>query len=1161
MAAGVGVAIGTGYKKTKQVHAATVTFSSADDAATNNSVSKDGITLSGMGSYQTSDYRFFKGSSVQVTSTVGNITALSFTFYSGSYNGGWNGSTASYSETNLSTTSWSKSCTSGSSGKQARITTLVVTYEAAGSDYVGSLSVSPSTWTGYDSQTLDVSSYTVSGSKNGTAGAVTSSDYEYKGIGYLNNGSFVARDASFSSGHPTTADTRLAWKAKYPTTGGGSTYAWAYVTLSVTADSVQSIAVSGDMPSEFTTADSWDSSGLIVSATYASTTVSTVTSSSSFSYYSDQQMTDEISSPEDLSTGSHTIYVKATYSGVSNTTGYAQTITIKSAPAQTSKTYNYDNHGTDWTMTNEEEKTNDKYWLAPSDSSNGSVATFKDAFTGKTIASDVVITLNVANFGSGTNVSASKFTVYNSTNTSSVTSTGGGTWPSGTSFTNGTLTVSKNDAISNFSTDLVIRIGSGTKQVRLKSVTVSYSYTVSSDPTISVSPATITGYTGQAFSITAEFSNLTSAFAWGSPSVANKISGSVTNTTGNTTDGTSTYSGTLDAAVTGLTLDATGGGATTQTVTFTITKTAFDTLPDSEATVGVGKTTQLSAVLNSGGTITWISDDESVATVDSTGKITGVATGTTTITATSDDDDSVYAECEVDVVQLSEATHTYVSTDGLTVNIQDNGVTIATATMAKLPGSTYNTPTWNSTNSEYRLYGSSSITITPAVNYDLTWISASFTSNASSGNVPSVSYSVDGGASSTFATSTEYEVDSPSSIVITTSASAGNRGFKSISVGYKQSATVVTLESISYTGTLLKPTQYVGQDFDSVGLSFTAHYDNDTTAPLLSSDIEWNDLSLGTSVTGSYQGVNVTVNNLDIIDTTDANEIIFFNNLASDSGNYSDLSTHSKLGDFTISSQYIVNGTDSSIRLSSNSNSGSLTMTSNATGKYISKIIFVAKQYGEDTQALTVSGTSTSETFEPTSDWAKYELDVSADDGLVASFSSPSGKRTYIHSITLILVSEDKTAVTFAQKILDELTCTASGNSAPSTTEWSNLRTYYITGSNVSADGKELLETTSAPYETWKDYEVTQDSTESEIICAALTKYDYVIRKYKTTNYSDFIGRFGEGKVNGQLSSNISPLVNVIGENTNTVAIIVIISMVSVTAIGGYFFLRRRKEQ
>ena len=39
-----------------------------------------------------------------------------------------------------------------------------------------------------------------------------------------------------------------------------------------------------------------------------------------------------------------------------------------------------------------------------------------------------------------------------------------------------------------------------------------------------------------------------------------------------------------------------------------------------------------------------------------------------------------------------------------------------------------------------------------------------------------------------------------------------------------------------------------------------------------------------------------------------------------------------------------------------------------------------------------------------------------------------------------------------------------------------------------------------------------------------------------------------------------APRVTILGEKTNIVAIIVIISMVSVTAIGGYFFLRKRKE-
>lgn len=148
---------------------------------------------------------------------------------------------------------------------------VVINYTDAASDYVGSLSVSPSTWTGFDSQTLSVSSFTVSGSKNGTAGAVTSSDYEFKGIGYMSGDNFVARDASFSSGNPTTADKRLAWKAKYPTTLGGSTYAWAYVTLTVTADSVNSIVVSGSMTkTTYSQGDAWDPAGFTVKAYYAS---------------------------------------------------------------------------------------------------------------------------------------------------------------------------------------------------------------------------------------------------------------------------------------------------------------------------------------------------------------------------------------------------------------------------------------------------------------------------------------------------------------------------------------------------------------------------------------------------------------------------------------------------------------------------------------------------------------------------------------------------------------------------------------------------------------------------------------------------------------------------------------------------------------------------
>ena len=71
-----------------------------------------------------------------------------------------------------------------------------------------------------------------------------------------------------------------------------------------------------------------------------------------------------------------------------------------------------------------------------------------------------------------------------------------------------------------------------------------------------------------------------------------------------------------------------------------------------------------------------------------------------------------------------------------------------------------------------------------------------------------------------------------------------------------------------------------------------------------------------------------------------------------------------------------------------------------------------------------------------------------------------------------------------------------------------------------------------------------------------IAKYDIIIGKFSTAD--DFLGRFGAGGINYG-SARVVPMINIVG-NTNTVAIIVIISMVSVTAIGGYFFIRKRKE-
>ena len=73
----------------------------------------------------------------------------------------------------------------------------------------------------------------------------------------------------------------------------------------------------------------------------------------------------------------------------------------------------------------------------------------------------------------------------------------------------------------------------------------------------------------------------------------------------------------------------------------------------------------------------------------------------------------------------------------------------------------------------------------------------------------------------------------------------------------------------------------------------------------------------------------------------------------------------------------------------------------------------------------------------------------------------------------------------------------------------------------------------------------------------AMARYDLVIRKYGKATYTDFIGRFSDGGVNASAmlfgsidSSNVSSIY----------MIIVLISVLSVASIGGYFFLRKRKE-
>lgn len=185
-----------------------------------------------------------------------------------------------------------------------------------------------STWTGYDSYTLDVSSFTISCT---TTKSTPAEGYSFKGIGYMDGDNFVARLANFSSGHPTAADTRLCWQATYPTTAGGSTYLSLYVILSVTADSVSSLAITGSMTkTSYTQNEAWDPTGFTVNAYYASA------SSTPVDVTSDANLSWSYSPETTASTSTTSVVATASFGGQTASSS-SQSVTI-SAPSYTNTT-------------------------------------------------------------------------------------------------------------------------------------------------------------------------------------------------------------------------------------------------------------------------------------------------------------------------------------------------------------------------------------------------------------------------------------------------------------------------------------------------------------------------------------------------------------------------------------------------------------------------------------------------------------------------------------------------------------------------------------------------------------------------------------------------------------------------------------------------------
>lgn len=133
-----------------------------------------------------------------------------------------------------------------------------------------------------------------------------------------------------------------------------------------------------------------------------------------------------------------------------------------------------------------------------------------------------------------------------------------------------------------------------------------------------------------------------------------------------------------------------------------------------------------------------------------------------------------------------------------------------------------------------------------------------------------------------------------------------------------------------------------------------------------------------------------------------------------------------------------------------------------------------------------------------------------------------------------------ETAWEYGSFFTDKITCSGSGSITSAASNWTTVKNFY--------DGL----TKNVQGEIWN----ASGSESGSNIEQAMARYDYIVFFKQYSGYNDFINRItSPGKSH---SIRVNPL-NVSGNVGGTIAIIVI-SSVSLAAVGGYFLFKRKKE-
>lgn len=355
---------------------------------------------------------------------------------------------------------------------------------------------------------------------------------------------------------------------------------------------------------------------------------------------------------------------------------------------------------------------------------------------------------------------------------------------------------------------------------------------------------------------------------------------------------------------------------------------------------------------------------------------------------------------------------------------------------------------------------------------------------------------------------------------------------------FKKSAASSTdvLESLECVGTPV--TQYNGQPFNPEGLTFYGTYsesgEKEVNSSLLAFDPEV--MTLGTtSVKASIGDVSVVINNIEVIEDPK----VYF-------GQHEEFSTWpSGYNDHTLDYESFSvefqgfskqSGTITNMPVSK---AGSVIITLNNSISATHEITYVefgfvqwttkAQTIKLDDQTLSINSNTDDLTISKT--YSNHTTSVTAQ---ATNSSNQVGWEYVIVTIEELEITPLMEAETFAQSVIGDLICDPNGVTAPSTDEWLALANKYET---LSEEAKALF----------------VDTTESSVIKDALAKYDYILGKYGSEAYANFMNR--------EVVSAANNITNPILNTTNNIIIIVSVCVLAISAIGVFIVISKKRKE